>query len=121
MSAVIGRLARFMTRHCQIAIAIAEHWDTPFHLDEYCLHELKFWQDNIVNLNEKICLPKQFHHRVVYSDASQYACGAYIEGKENMICHRMFKNEEKKSEFNTPGATCHTIQSRMLCQYISQF
>lgn len=35
-SPVTGNLPRVATRYCQMMVAIAEHWDTPMILDEYC-------------------------------------------------------------------------------------
>ena len=36
MSVVFGRIARIMTRLCQISIAAADAWDTRQNVDDYC-------------------------------------------------------------------------------------
>ena len=50
---VTGNLARIMSRHCQMSIASAGDWDTPFEIDQYCLHELKFWHTNVHFINSR--------------------------------------------------------------------
>jgi hypothetical protein len=47
MGPVLGRLARIMTRHCQITVAAAADWDTKHALDSYCLLEIQFWLQNL--------------------------------------------------------------------------
>ena len=42
---VTGNLPRITTRHCQMTVAIAENWDTPMILDEYCEDEIVFWKN----------------------------------------------------------------------------
>ena len=32
-----------------------DHWDTEFHLDDYCQEELYFWKNDIVNINRRDC------------------------------------------------------------------
>ena len=39
-SPVTGKLPTITTRHCQVTVAIAEHWDTPIILGEYCNEEI---------------------------------------------------------------------------------
>jgi hypothetical protein len=41
-AAVIGNIARIMTRHCSMSIASAAMWDRGFALDEFCRHEISF-------------------------------------------------------------------------------
>ena len=45
-SPVTGNLL-VTTRHCQMMVAIAEHWDTPMILDEYCKEQILFWKNNV--------------------------------------------------------------------------
>lgn len=94
MGVVFGRVARIITRYCQISIAAAEIWDTKVHLDNYCLLELQFWQLNIEKFNKKSCCHPPKYNQIVYSDGSSYACGALIHGGEQFICHKMFTLDE---------------------------
>ena len=84
---VTGNLSRITTRHCQMTIAIAEHWDTPMILDEYCKDEIVFWKNNIHLRNFKNCFVFRKPQRVTFSDASNIACGAvsYINDGE-LVC-----------------------------------
>ena len=75
---VTGHLARIMSRHCQMSIASAAEWDTPFEMDQYCLHELKFWHTNVTAINSRSFT--EATNQTIYSDASATACGAFIEG-----------------------------------------
>ena len=34
------------------------------------------------------------HTKIVYSDASSYACGALVTGENEMVCHKLFTVEE---------------------------
>ena len=94
MSAVLGRLSCIMTRHCQITVAIADDWDTQHDLDNYCILELEFWHENLVNVNSKFCFNRVVHNKMIYSDASDHACGALVKGADELICHKMFTEEE---------------------------
>ena len=61
-----------------MAVAIAEHWDTPMILDEYCKEEIIFWKENIHSRNFKNCFVFHKPQKVTFSDASNIACGAVI-------------------------------------------
>ena len=49
--AVFGNISRIMTRYCSISVASAQDWDSKFHLDQYCVRELYFWETNLKRLN----------------------------------------------------------------------
>lgn len=93
---VTGNLPRITTRHCQMTIAIAEHWDTPMILDEYCKDEIVFWKNNIHLRNFKNCFVFRKPQKVTFSDASNIACGAvsYINDGEH-VCHKMWTQDER--------------------------
>lgn len=93
---VTGNLARIMSRHCQMSIACAQEWDTPFKIDQYCIHELKFWNRNIKLVNSRSFLESVTTNKSIYSDASSTACGAFIEGT-NEVAHRMFTKAEQET------------------------
>ena len=92
---VTGNLARIMSRHCQMSIASAAEWDTPFEIDQYCLHELKFWHTNVPAINSRSFPESLATNQTIYSDASATACGAFIEGT-TYAAHRMFSSSEKE-------------------------
>ena len=94
MGVVFGNVVRIMTRHCQISIAAAETWDTQQPLDDYCSLELQFWDLNLKKFNQKNCFQQPINSKIVYSDASSFACGALIQNEDRMLCHKMFTAEE---------------------------
>ena len=44
---VVGNVSRIMTRHCSMSVAAAPDWDSLFKLDQYCINEVEFWNDNL--------------------------------------------------------------------------
>ena len=56
-------------------------WDSRFHLDQYCVRELNFWEENLTRLNLKsvVDCPSKTSNYLVYSDASPTWCGAYLD------------------------------------------
>ena len=96
---VTGNLARIMSRHCQISIDSAAEWDTPFKIDQYCLHELKLWHTNVPAINSRSFTESLATNQTIYSDASATACGAFIEGTTH-AAHRMFSSSEQKTSSN---------------------
>ena len=45
--AVFGNISRIMTRYCSISVESSHEWDSRFHLDQYCVRELNFWEENL--------------------------------------------------------------------------
>ena len=81
-------------------VAIAEHWDTPIILDEYCKEEIIFWKNSIYLRNFRNCFVFHKHQKVTFSDASNFACGAvtYFNGGEH-VCHKMWTRDERARNF----------------------
>ena len=52
---VVGNVSRIMTRHCSMSVAAAPDWDSLFKLDQYCINEVEFWNDNIIKGNVRYC------------------------------------------------------------------
>ena len=101
-----------MSRHCQMSIASAAEWDTPFEIDQYCLHELKFWHTNVPAINSRSFTESLATNQTIYSDASATACGAFIEGTTH-AAHRMFSSSEKEmsSTYREPLAIHFALQA----------
>lgn len=95
--AVYGNLSRIMTRYCAISIASAQDWDSKFHLDEYCLRELKFWETNSQGSNSRAISdePCKKSNYVVCSDASGTGCGAHLELNGEQVCHKQWEEHER--------------------------
>ena len=77
--AVIGSVARIMTRHCSMSVASEDRWDKVFELDVYCIKEIMFWKKNICPMNERDCFLGREPKRFVYFDASDTGYGAIIQ------------------------------------------
>ena len=93
--AVIGNIARIMTRHCSMSVASAASWDGRFPLDEFCKHEIWFWKRNIFQVNERDCFLYHKPSRFIYSDASKTGCGSLITLNGGAICHKMWDDAER--------------------------
>ena len=70
-----------MTKHCSMVVAAANDWDSRFPLDHYCVQEIRFWENNMCELN---CDKSGF---VIYSDASQSGCAAHMTLNDEQILH----------------------------------
>ena len=84
---VFGRIVRIMTRHFQITVAAAADWDTKHALDDNCLSEIQFWFQNMLQSNrtQQDCL---------FAPSSSHACAALIMGGDELVCHKMFAQED---------------------------
>ena len=96
-----------MSRHCQISIAAADNWDSHFALDEYCLGELKFWQQHALNLRARTFKESVLTNKTIFTDASKTACGAHIQ-ESRRATHRAFTLAE---------SSLHTYRGLLAIQY----
>ena len=96
MSPVIGNITRIMTRYCYMSIESRMSWDSYLVLESksFVISELKFWLDNIANVNFKTLNQYSQSHVMVYSDASSIAAGACTVELESKIFHTMWKSTE---------------------------
>ena len=116
MGAVVGRLTRVMTRHCQITIAASASWDTRHQLDSYCISELMFWSNHIMQINKKPCFQPVVYHKIVYSDA----CGALLRNGSEFVCHKMFSADEF-TQFHIQGISYNIVRSACIWKLMAQF
>ena len=78
-SPVTKNVSQIMTRHCSMSVAAGNDWDSKFKLDQYCIQEVRFWENNIDKLNSREVNPiSNNSYFVAYSDASQSGCGAHM-------------------------------------------
>ena len=83
-----------MSRHCQMSIATSSAWDLPFTLDGYCQSELRFWLQNLQDVNARKYQESALTNHTIYSDASSHACGALLAGTDH-VAHRMLTETEQ--------------------------
>ena len=95
---VVGNVSRIMTRHCSMSVAAAPDWDSSFKLDKYCINEVEFWRDNIIQGNVRYCFSGTTPNCFVYCDASSTGCGVHMTLNREYVCHTMWsENERMKS------------------------
>ena len=90
----VGNVSRLMSRHLHAVINSAESWNSIVTLNREAVDELVFWKENILRLNGFPIWPvrpKSF--KVVYSDASGDACGAFIDC-DGSVFHQNWSDEE---------------------------
>jgi len=97
MSPVIGHLIRLKTRYLYKVIEARCSWNSRFNIGVYndALAEIFFWKNNVINLNLKRLVDYSIPMILSYSDASNVACGAFIDGT-NAVCHRMWSESEAR-------------------------
>ncbi|CAC5419203.1 unnamed protein product [Mytilus coruscus] len=96
MSPVIGNITRIMTRYCYMSIESRMSWDSYLVLESksFVISELKFWINNIANVNVKTLNQYSQSHVMIYSDASSIAAGACTVELDSKIFHTMWKSSE---------------------------
>jgi hypothetical protein len=101
LSPVFGNVTRLMTRYCYMFIETREEWDKLLLLNysEEVKRELTFWQENVCKSNLRRLAPYSPFSVVIYSDASNVACGAYSVEIENKIFHKMWNAYEKDQSY----------------------
>ena len=84
-----------MTRNLYRMIESRQSWDSKFLLsDQDVISELNFWKQNVHSLNRKCLSEYKVPSVIVYSDASDHACGAFSCQLDNSISHKMWTDEK---------------------------
>ena len=91
----IGNVARLMTRNTFAVINSAKNWNSMVSLTPGCVDELNFWKLNLVHFNGVPLWPiKRKPSKIVYSDASNSACGSFITLEGNVF-HQNWSDFER--------------------------
>lgn len=91
----VGNVARLMTRNIFAVIHTAETWNSSVSLTPECVDELNFWKLNVAHINGVPLWPiKRKPSKIVYSDASNSACGSFID-LEGKIFHQNWSDFER--------------------------
>ena len=90
LSSCVGSVARIMTRFLFSVVNSAVSWDSEVFLSNDSLCEIEFWSNNVHVLNGKIywgapSLPVRVS---CFSDASDSACGAFVESQPELTIHQ---------------------------------
>ena len=92
---VVGNVTRLMTKHMHMAVIARNTWDSYFALSDDVITELSFWDKNLRGFKVRPLHKISVTNRVVFSDASSVACGGYVVGVKDSVCHRMWSESEK--------------------------
>ena len=91
---------RLMTRFSYKVVQSAASWNSCIQLDESSLQELNFWLQNISSLNkQQIWRNNTIPSQIVYSDASNRACGGIlqIDGIKKTFHRNWSESEQQQS------------------------
>ncbi|CAG2211333.1 unnamed protein product [Mytilus edulis] len=92
-----GNICRIMSRNMLILIAASDYWDFHIQLTDEAIFELNFWKNNCTSLPRKSLLPVSFlPDRIVFTDASGFACAGFAVETSNKIVHKMWTPDEAK-------------------------
>jgi hypothetical protein len=76
---VFGNICKLMTKALHRQIDCRSSWDSVLNLDSESINELEFWLSSVSELNcRSISIRPSLFRRVVYSDASNTGCAAFI-------------------------------------------
>ena len=99
MSPVIGNISRLMTRYSYMCIESRITWDSILNMTfpDLVYDEFLFWLENIIKINFKKLDFYSKSTAIVFSDASNVACGAYTIDIDHNIFHQRWNDSETKS------------------------
>ena len=109
-----GNICRIMSRNMLMLIANSNHWDANISLTDEAKFELDFWLRNCDFLPSKSFLTvKSVPDRLIYTDASSFACAGFSVQTCNSVVHKMWTADEasKSSTFRELKAVHITILS----------
>lgn len=86
---VFGSVCKLMTKSLHRKIDSRASWGSKLTLDTDCIKELRFWLDAVPKLNSKSLVMKgHLPSRVVYSDASDTGCAAFVSIDGTPRCYK---------------------------------
>jgi hypothetical protein len=91
-----GSIVYIMTKSCQSWIADMDSWSNRAQLSESCLVELRFWHMHVDHVRRlPLEKPQTRFTRMIFSDASASACGAFIKYHKGSEMIHHWTPEEK--------------------------
>ena len=116
LSSCVGPVARIMTRFLFSVINSAVSWDCYVSLTEDAISEIVFWRRNVHSLNGKVYWgAKSLPARISFSDASNAACGAFVQLQSNtdLVFHQNWSIDEsaKSSTWREFKAVCLALEA----------
>lgn len=83
-----------MIRYCVMFILCVDGWDLVFCFDYYCIEELYFWKDNLINFNSRNCFVGKDFSYFVYLDVSIIGGGLFIDFSDDFVCYKVWIENE---------------------------
>ena len=114
LSSCVGSVTRIMTRHHFSVVNSAFSWDSEVFLSDDSIAEINFWANNVDSLNGKVYWRAQsLLVRVSFFDASDSACGAFVESYSELVFHQNWSPEEKvqSSTWRELKAVCLALKA----------
>ena len=94
----IGNITRLMTRDTFAVVNSVTNWNSLVSLAPDCINELNYWKDNLATINGVPLWPvKRKPTKIVYSDASNSACGSWIQFVEIILLQNWSDLESSRS------------------------
>ena len=105
-------LASFTVQIISTTLCV-DKWDSVFCLDDHCREELKFWKDNLININSRNCFVSKEPSNFFYSDASATGGGAFVAFNNDFVCHKVRTENEslQRSTWRELSVTEFSLQS----------
>ena len=103
-----------MTRHLFSVVNSAFSWDSEVFLSDDSILEINFWANNANSLNGRVYWGVQsLPVRVSFFDASDSACGAFVESDSKLVFHQNWSPEEKvqSSTWRELKAVCLALEA----------
>ncbi|VDH97494.1 Hypothetical predicted protein [Mytilus galloprovincialis] len=114
----LGNICRIMSRNMMMLVATSRFWEERIFLTLKAQQEINFWLNNCHTLPRKNLFQQTYlPDRIVYTDASSYACGGFIVETVHQVVHKMWSNIEasKSSTYRELKAVFITLSSLVQC------
>ena len=92
-------------------------WDSGALLSDVSISEINFWYNNVDFLNVEF-IRGYNRYRVSFSDASDSACGAFVESASGLVCLFFFSSELAPEE-KEQSSTCR--ERKAVCLALEAF
>ena len=101
----VGDVTRIMTRSLYAVVNTKVLWNSTVVLTKEACSELVFWSQNVDSLNRRCpWLPLRQPAKLVYSDASDHACGSLIHSEGKIFQQNWSPVERNNSSTSVEGA-----------------
>jgi hypothetical protein len=93
-----GSMVYLLTKHCSMWITDRDNWNEWGVLSDSAVGELKFWERNLGTVIRMPLVPiVHTQTMIVYSDASDSGCGAYVEGDMGFNMFHQWNDVEREA------------------------